>query len=340
MTTAIIFSSNKLGSISDSALQSMLDRFNLGKLITSQKTEKGAMGQTMFVTSTEGEFVFKGNPLFSGQFAEEKYFVENIDQRTGIAVPTPYLIDDRADIFDWEYCIMPRLNGSHMNSQQFKANQKIEDKLEIAELMAITFIGLHSWKVTEYGELDTRDFTIRPFENSYRAWLYSRIKFWLEDAKKYSVITSKDMLWVEELLETSQAYFDKLSSPTFVMGDFKADNFLLALENNTWRLGGLFDFTNSYFGDPLADLIKMIIMYIDNDEEEVAKHLVSVYLNQTEQIEAYKERIRVHMLQQRILDWGCAKAMGMVTWDDELSFADWVGPYIDAAMNLVNDKNV
>ncbi|WP_308420372.1 phosphotransferase family protein [Paenibacillus segetis] len=314
----------------------MLDRFNLGKLISSEKTEKGAMGQTMFVTSTEGKFVFKGNPLFPEQFAEEKYFVENINHRTGIAVPTPYLIDDIADIFDWAYCIMPCLGGSHMNSQQIKAKQTIDDKLQIAELIADSLAVLHNWKVTEYGELDTKDFTIHPFENSYRSWLYTRIRFWLEDAKKYSVITSEDVLWVEDLLGTSQACFDKLSSPTFVMGDFKADNFLLELENNTWKISGLFDFTNAYFGDPLADLIKMIIMYIDNDEEEVAKHLVSVYLNQTGQIEAYKERIRVHMLQQRILDWGCAKAMGMVSWDDEQSFSDWVEYYTGAAMNLLN----
>lgn len=336
MTTAIIFSSNKLGSITDSQLQSMLNRFNLGKLLSSEKTEKGAMGQTMFVTSTEGKFVFKGNPLFPGQFAEEKYFVENIHNRLGITVPTPYLIDVTADIFGWEYCIMPCLRGIHMNSQQIKAKQKVEDKLQIVELIANTFISLHSWRVNEYGELDTQDFTIRPFETSYRTWLYTRIRFWLEDAKKYSVITFNDITWVEDLLETSKPFFDELSSPTFVMGDFKPDNFLVELENNTWEFSGLFDFTNSYFGDPFADLIKMLTMYIDNGEEEVAKHLLSVYLQHPEQKEAYKERIRVHMLQQRILDWGCAKAMGMVTWDDKLSFSDWVKYYTDAAMNLVN----
>lgn len=335
MTTAIIFSPNKLGSISDSQFQSMLDRFNLGRLISSEKTEKGAMGQTWFVTSTEGEFVFKGNPLFPGQFAEEKYFVENIHNRTGIAVPTPYLIDAAADIFDWEYALMSCLSGKHMNSQQIKDNLNLEEKLKIAELVAETLTNLHSWKVDEYGELDTETFTIRPFEDSYRAWLFDRIRFWVEDAKKYSVITSQDVLWVEELLEASKSSFDEFSSPTFVMGDFKPENFLLELENNNWRFSGLFDFTNAYFGDPLADLIKIITMYINYGEEEVAKRLLSVYLQHPEQIEAYKGRIRVHMLQQRILDWGCAKAMGMVTWDDDLSFSEWVEYYTESALNLV-----
>ena len=39
-----------------------------------------------FFSSTEGDFVLKGNPLFSGQFVEEKFFVENIHKRTNVIV--------------------------------------------------------------------------------------------------------------------------------------------------------------------------------------------------------------------------------------------------------------
>ncbi|MCY9166527.1 hypothetical protein [Bacillus atrophaeus] len=82
MTAEIIFASNKLGIINDDQLQSMLDKINLGKIISSKKTANGAMGQTMFVSSTEGAFVFKGNPLYTGQLVEEKFFVEELNRRT------------------------------------------------------------------------------------------------------------------------------------------------------------------------------------------------------------------------------------------------------------------
>lgn len=59
MTAKIIFASNTLGIINDDQLQSMLDKFNLGKIISFKKTANGAMGQTMFVSSTEGDFVLK-----------------------------------------------------------------------------------------------------------------------------------------------------------------------------------------------------------------------------------------------------------------------------------------
>ncbi|MEK3672384.1 hypothetical protein [Paenibacillus sp. FSL R10-2771] len=89
MTAAIIFASNKLGVVHDDQMQLMLDKFNLGKLISFQKTVNGAMGQTMYVSSNEGEFILKGNPLYPGQFIEEKYFIENIHKRTNVTVPTP-----------------------------------------------------------------------------------------------------------------------------------------------------------------------------------------------------------------------------------------------------------
>lgn len=94
MTAEIIFASNKLGAIKDEQLELMLNRFNLGKLISAKKTNNGAMGQTMFVTSTEGNFVFKGNPLYNGQFVEEQFFIENLEERTSVPVPTPYIIDN------------------------------------------------------------------------------------------------------------------------------------------------------------------------------------------------------------------------------------------------------
>lgn len=64
MTTKIFFSSNPLGDITSEQLQLMLDRFNLGKLISSGKTSKGVGKQTLYVTSSSGEYVLKGNPLF------------------------------------------------------------------------------------------------------------------------------------------------------------------------------------------------------------------------------------------------------------------------------------
>jgi hygromycin-B 7''-O-kinase len=292
--------------------------------------------KTMFVSSTDGDFVLKGNPLFPGQFLEEQFFIENIHKRTGAIVPIPYIIDDSDDIFGWSYSLMPRLQGEHLNSPKIEKTLSKEEKIKIAELVANTLLEFHSWKVNQFGELETNNLTLKPFKVTYTEWIYNRIKFWIDDAKKYSDISSKDYIWVETLLESSKGSFDDIISPTFVMGDFKPGNFLLDSDANGWKISGVFDFTNAYFGDGLSDLIKMITLYLNNDEQDVARHLLSVYTKGTEQRENLKQRIRVHMLQQRILDWGCAKATGMVTWDDKLSFSNWVEYYTETVASLLD----
>ncbi|WP_269082978.1 hypothetical protein [Sporosarcina globispora] len=42
------------------------------------------------------------------------------------------------------------------------------------------------------------------------------------------------------------------------------------------------------------------------------------------------------MLHQRILDWGCAKAIGMVMWDDDLPFSNWAAKYTDTVEGLID----
>lgn len=333
LTTEIFFSSNQLGVVTNEQLQSMLNRFDLGKLISFEKTPKGVGNQTLFVRSSSGVYVLKGNPLFSSQFIEEKFYVDNLLRLTKLPVPSPYLVDEQEDIFGWSYSIMPRLTGRHINEPEFEELSG-EDKKQIAELLAISLCELHHWKVDVYGEFDSKYQNIRPFDGSYKTWLYNRIRYWLEDAKKYSVITAKDTEWVENLLTASEKVFDGLRSPTFVMGDFKADNILVQDKPDGWLLSGIFDFTTGYFGDGIADLPRMIAMYLDNGEEESAKHFISVYFNNCEAKEAFLERFRVHMLYQRVLDWGCAKAINNVTWDNDLPFSQWVERYTESAAFL------
>ncbi len=327
VTTEIFFSTNKLGEVTDRQLQMMLTRFGLGQLISAAKTAKGVGNQTMFVRSTTGEYVLKGNPLYAGQFAEEQFYVDNLLEHIRLPLPVPYLVDESPDIFGWAYAIMPRLSGRHITEPAFGASLDAEEKEQIAELLAVSLAQLHSWKVDHAGEFDPQSRQIRPFPGSYRAWLYARTRYWLGDAGKYSVITPGDLQWVEGVLDDAEGAFDSLRSPSYVMGDFKTDNLLIEREANHWGLSGIFDFTNGYFGDGLADLPKIVIMYLNAGAAHLAKRFVWTYLNYSQVEDGCVERLRVHLLMQRILDWGCAKATHTVSWDDQLSFSEWAKRY-------------
>jgi len=334
LTTKIYFSTNQLGHVTDEQLRSMLNRFDLGRLVSAQKMSKGVGNQTLFVDTDSGRYVLKGNPLYAEQLIEEKFYVEHLLEHTSLPVPSPYLVDESVDIFGWRYAIMPRLEGVHMNDPIYQAELSEADRREIASLSAGILNEMHSWKVEQYGELDPMTGTILPFEGSYKKWLYNRIEFWLEDAKQYSVISPSDLKWVKKVLSDSEEAFDRLRTPVFVMGDFKADNILFQYDRARleWRVSGIFDFTTGYFGDGAADLPKMVMMYLELGEQGAARHFIASYLQGSAADESFfAERFRVHMLHQCILNWGCAQATGQVTWDPELSFSEWANTYVSSA---------
>jgi len=334
MTTRIFFSTNSLGSIAAEQIQSMLDRFQLGELVSSERTVEGVMKQTMFITATSGEFVLKGNPIYEGQWREEQFFVDHLHKKTGAPVPFPYRIDERSDIFGWSYALMPRLAGVHFNDPSIQTELSDTEQMTIASRLAETLGQLHQWKEERFGEYDPCHRCIRPFPGTYEAWLYRTVRFWLDDATKYSVIRPEDRRWVDHVLEDSERSFRSLREPSFVMGDFKPENVLMERRGSKWRVSGVIDFTTSYFGDRMADLSKIVLHYLDSGQEEQAKRFISEYVRLTNADEADAQRLKVHLLHQRVLDWGCAYATRSVTWDKRLSFSEWANRFVQFASGI------
>ncbi|GGF98759.1 phosphotransferase family protein [Paenibacillus aceti] len=334
MTTEIFFSSPKLGEITGKQLQLMLHRFHLGELISYAPTSKGVGQQTLFLQSTTGEYVLKGNPLYPGQFIEEKYYIEHLRSTTSLPIPPLYIVDEAEDIFGWSYAIMSRLPGLHLSDPAAYAGLNEVEREAVALLLADTLAQMQCWKVDRCGEYKPLEGRIIEFSAGYTAWLYERIRYWLADAKNYSTVTEQDLAWVEEVLSSAELAFNELSAPVYVMGDYKLDNLLFQPQADGWRLSGLFDFTNGYFGDGLADVSRIMTMYLDRGEVEAATQFIKRYYLNSESKAGFKERYRVHILHQRVLDWGCAYAINQVTWGRELSFADWASEFIDLPVGV------
>lgn len=60
-------------------------------------------------------------------------------------------------------------------------------------------------------------------------------------------------------------------------------------------------------------------------------------MTRTDEKEQIIQRLKVHMLMQRTLDWGCAKAIGAVTWDEDMSFSVWVEHYLKTMEELIRE---
>ncbi|MGH2608436.1 MAG: hypothetical protein ACRDHF_05045, partial [Tepidiformaceae bacterium] len=106
--------SKRLGVISDEQLQAALDRFGLGRLVQAEPAMGGLFGQNIMLTTSEGEFVFRGAPHwdpeghYDWQFQKERLFSQIVHESgTGPPVPWPYLIEESEEIFGWNWAIVP-----------------------------------------------------------------------------------------------------------------------------------------------------------------------------------------------------------------------------------------
>src|SRR6266566_8007541 len=73
--------SKRLGLISDEQLQVALDRFHLGRFSGAEPIPFGAFGQNLFVSSTKGGYVLRGNPLLWWQFPTEQFYARFLHER-------------------------------------------------------------------------------------------------------------------------------------------------------------------------------------------------------------------------------------------------------------------
>ena len=93
--------SKRLGAISDEQLQAALDRFGLGRMVSAEPIANGLFGQNLMVSTTSGEYVFRGAPHWNPageddwQFEKERFFSRLMhESKSGPPVAWPYLLDE------------------------------------------------------------------------------------------------------------------------------------------------------------------------------------------------------------------------------------------------------
>lgn len=318
LTAELLFTSKTIGLPTKAQMNELLAVHGLGTLLSFNETKEGAMKQTLSIVSTKGEWIVKGNPIYEGQLEEEKYVIDCLAGKTSLQVPTPYIVHHDPAILGFAYSIMPKMKGKHLHDVAEKLI--VADHSAIARSLAGVLKEMHEWKSLSYGQLHPLNHTIEPFHSSYKDWLFNRIVHWFHDAKKYSTLTEGDERWLYGELRRANDVFSKMNDPCFIMGDVKPGNFLIDQLEGQWAISGLFDFTNSYFADPLVDLTKMTLFYQRQDLVDNANQFIAEYTTGQPVIEV-QLRLRIHLLHQLVLDWGYFHAMGQPI---HTSFEKWV----------------
>ncbi len=348
--------SERLGMIADSQFQAALDRFHLGRFLQAEAIPFGNFGQNVFVSSSIGEYVLRGQPHFWWQFPTEQFYARQLSRHTSVPVPWPCLIDPTPDIFGWSYVLMPRMSGLQLADPQVKNSLVLADRLGIAEALGENLAQMQqlTWPIP--GRYNAVSDAVEPLELvSELAWPFSpepdaqlasmqptfvtygelvkaklRHQVLLARKRNAAATTFADIAWVEERIAEAQNALDEPFEPCFVMEDYKEGNLVVTQHGGRWRVSGVFDLMQCHFGDGEADLSRPIGEYL-NEEPSLAAAFFAAYRRSRPLRPGFALRYPIYMLLDRAILWAFFQGNGLRAWPEKRTFRDWASQYLSPA---------
>jgi hygromycin-B 7''-O-kinase len=294
--------SERLGTLTPAQLQAALDCFGLGTLTEAQPIAAGMFGQNLFVSSSQGDWVLRGNPHTHWQFPAEQFFTHLIREHSSLPVAYPYLYEPSSQIFGWPFVLMPRMPGKQLEADEVYATLSEADKTEVALALARTLVEFQGITWENAGRYDLELRTIKPLGVDYRVWIIGRIRELLANSLAANDNTkSTDAAWVETILQASEAVMAEPYTITLVHEDYKLGN--LHLEQSPgWKVCGLFDLMTLHFGDGEADLARELGWYLRKDAPRAAV-FTNEYIRLKQPSAGFSQRQRVYMLYDCLIIW-------------------------------------
>ncbi len=347
--------SQRLGAITDAQFQAALDHFDLGRLIRAEAIPYGLFGQNVFLTSTAGEFVLRGDPHFDWQFPTEQFHAEFLHERAAMPTPIPYQIDHTTEIFGWSYAIMPRMPGLQLADPAVSASLSDSDRLAIARTVGATLAQFQQATNPIAGRYHSASGKIEPFDRTHEiAWplpvdmfacftgvpaapisaserAKAVLRWHLHSARAANppATPQADVDWVEGLIDAADRALNDDFEPCFVHQDYKLQNLVVSHEANGWQVTGLFDLMEGYFGDGEVDLSRQYAAYLNQPEgKSLAREFLYGYLSQRAPRPGFEQRFIIYMLLDRMFVWDYFQSFDRAWRAKHGSFREWVSPYL------------
>jgi hygromycin-B 7''-O-kinase len=338
--------STRLGHITPAQFQAALDRFGLGTFVRAEPVVGGLFGQNVFVTSTGGELVLRGVPHYDWQLPTERFFARLLHERTQAPVPWPYLLDPAEDIFGWSYALMPRMPGLQLGDPSVIAGLSLPDRLAIARALGENLVLMHQLDWPVAGRYDFALDAVAPLRDGFAEWVAGDVRDRLARAWSHSARTTEaDVAWVEELLQGALPALRQPFRPCYVMHDYKEQNTVVTRGGTGWRVTGVFDLMEGFFGDREMDLARPVGGHLEEDPL-LAQAFLAAYFDRVPARPGFGERFAAYMLRDRLIIWEYVQRHGVTgamphpmrlrpPWDPDLTLRAWAEPYIAEAGALI-----
>ena len=129
------------------------------------------------------------------------------------------------------------------------------------------------------------------------------------------------------------------------MNDYKEQNTVVTRSGTGWRVTGVFDLMEGFFGNGEMDLARPVAGYLEKDPL-LAQTFLATYLDRAPARPGLRERFAVYLLRDRLIVWEYFQrrevARGMSNgsrlkppWDPDVTLREWAEPYIAEAGALI-----
>lgn len=317
--------SDRLGTLTGSQLQDAADRFGLGTVTGAEAASGGLFGQNVFLTTTTGEFVLRGNPHGHVQLTKERRVARLIDERSSLPVPWPYEVCDDPDLFGWTYAVMPRLPGESAADLREAAGE--DDRLRLAAAMGEALAQLHEARSDSFGPYDAQldDFIAM---DDFPDWFLHRLEHWRTACRAVNALSAEAEQYIDELIEQNAGALDEPFVPVLVHHDFAPGNVNLARTESGFEPTGVFDLMEAYIADGEEDLVRMLW----NVRPPEAEAFLRAYVRHNPLRPGAAERLQLYMLCDWLVIWEYGRRVG--EWFEDIAFVDSARPKVEFAAQM------
>jgi aminoglycoside phosphotransferase (APT) family kinase protein len=118
------------------------------------------------------------------------------------------------------------------------------------------------------------------------------------------------------------------------MNDYNPGNVVVRQIDGVWRVSGVFDLMEYYFGDGEADLVRLMSIYGDRRDRPLAELFARTYLTRRRPRPGFAERFAIYMLRDRLIVWEYGTRPEQGWFAAGQSLRQYAGPYLELARTL------
>jgi aminoglycoside phosphotransferase (APT) family kinase protein len=341
--------SQRLGRITDAQFEAATERLGAGKFVRAAPATSGLFGQNVFLTTSEGEFVFRGAPHWvdlsqSGpwmyephdlwQFSKEASFADLLHKHTDVPVPWPQLLDKESDIFGWPYIIMPKMPGTCFDDRQLPKAFSPNQRRSTARALGTMLVRLQRLEWPFAGDFDA-SLQLAPYPGGHTAHVIRETAKYIESTRINGAVEPDDETWIARLAERALAAASSRRANVYVHGDFKPGNLTLTAQEDDAAVTGVFDLHESRLGDGASDLCRQACGYLDFDPDMTVPFLES-YRSQVASDPTIRERMPLYIVNDRVKFWNFfTRPPEPASWLKGKTFRSWAGPYVEGILGLL-----